>query len=100
MRAFSDLSGAVVFIADALDRDDRTSLAEACQAPLPADWVIERLLEQHEETPLPQLYEGKEFPENAQRFKLGGHDQELGHIHIDFIKSTNGWEISKIWMCR
>ena len=100
MRAFSDLSSAVVFIADALDRDDRASLAEACQAPLPADWVIERLRERHGQTPLPQLYQGKEFPEDTHRFKLGGHDKELGHIHIDFVKSTSGWEISRIWMCK
>ncbi len=100
MRAFSDLSSAVDFIADALDRNDNTALAQASWAPLPADWVIERLKERHEATPLPQLYAGKEFPQDAQDFKLGGHAQELGHIHIDFAKSANGWEIARIWMCR
>ncbi|MDB5306274.1 MAG: hypothetical protein JWO38_6350, partial [Gemmataceae bacterium] len=25
---------------------------------------------------------------------------ELGHIHIDFVRSAGGWEVEQIWMCR
>ncbi len=45
-------------------------------------------------------YEGHSFPENVETFKLGGHDKELGHIHIDFLKRGENWVIEKIWQCR
>jgi hypothetical protein len=45
-------------------------------------------------------YKGRSFPENEKTFKLGGHDQELGHMHIDFLKHGDYWVIEKIWQCR
>jgi hypothetical protein len=47
-----------------------------------------------------ELYAEKEFPQDSWEFKLAGHGKELGHIHIDFVKSKAGWEIQKVWMCR
>ncbi len=42
----------------------------------------------------------KEFPCDCVEFKLGGHQSELGHIHIDFAKRDDSWVIKSIWMCR
>ena len=98
--AFSKLAAAVKFLADAIAKNDYGALAHAVHEPLPAPWVLVRLWEKHNTTPLPHLYAGWEFPVAAKSFKLGGHGKELGHIHIDFLKSRAGWEFERIWMCR
>ncbi len=100
MRAFSNLAEAVKFLAQVVSLKDYEALAQACHEKLPQEWVLERLQDLQESTPLPELYAGWEFPRDARQFKLGGHGKELGHIHIDFVKSKAGWEIQKVWMCR
>jgi hypothetical protein len=100
MRAFSNLAEAVHFLARVVSQKDYEELALACHEKLPQEWILERLQEVHESTPLPKLYTGWEFPVDSRQFKLGGHAKELGHIHIDFVKLNAGWEIQKIWMCR
>jgi hypothetical protein len=100
MQAFANLADAVQFLAEVLANNDYEILALVCREKLPQPWVLERLRERHESTPLPELYSGWEFPQNAKEFTLGGHDMELGHIHIDFVKSKKGWTIKEIWMCR
>ena len=100
MRTFDNLQAAVRFFAAALDNDDLDGLAAASRQPLPEEWVLERLREQHAATPLTRLYAGKRFPLFGRAFKLGGHDRELGHIHIDFVRAESGWELERIWMCR
>jgi len=100
MRAFSDLAEAVRFLAATVEGGDDASLADACHEALPPEWVITRLREQNAATPLVGLYAGRQFPQDARTFKLGGHGKELGHIHIDFVRSGAGWELEKIWMCR
>jgi hypothetical protein len=100
MRAFSNLAEAVMFLTQVISEGDYDTLAQSCRAELPKAWVLERLRERHESTPLPELYAGREFPQDVQQFKLGGHEKELGHIHIDFMKSKDGWVIQEIWMCR
>jgi hypothetical protein len=100
IQAFSDLASAVKFLAEVVSGKDYDTLARACREPLPQDWVLERLRQRHESTPLPELYADREFPPGRRVFKLGGHAKELGHIHIDFIRSKAGWEIKKVWMCR
>jgi hypothetical protein len=52
------------------------------------------------EKKLTEIFEGREFSEDATTFKLGGHDKELGHCHIDFVKNGGLWLIVKIWQCR
>jgi hypothetical protein len=99
-RVFSKLAAAVKFLAKVISAKDYETLARACREKLPQDWVLERLEDQHNATPLPQLYAGWEFPTDSRAFKLGGHAKELGFIHIDFVKSRTGWEFKKIWMCR
>ena len=98
--AFSKLATAVKFLAKVISEKDYETLALACREKLPHGWVLERLEEKHEATPLPELYVGWEFPKTSREFKLGGHAKELGYIHIDFVKSRAGWELKKIWMCR
>jgi len=100
MRKFSRLADAVRFLARAIEAGDHSALAEASRDDLPADWVLDRLRKQNDATPLVKLYAGRKFPAAAREFKLGGHDRELGHIHIDFVRSGSRWEIQKIWMCR
>jgi len=101
MKTFSNLHQAVCFIAATVASGDNGSLAEACREALPPDWILARLREQNTATPLVGLYAGLEFPQGAHDFKLGGHDRELGHIHIDFVRSGDGcWMIQRIWMCR
>lgn len=100
MRTFSELADAVQFLATAIETGDNRALAEASQEKLPEDWVLDRLREVNQATPLVKLYAGRKFPRGAREFKLGGHDKELGHIHIDFVRSRPGWKIQRIWMCR
>jgi hypothetical protein len=100
MKAFANLAAAVEFLAEVVSQEDYDALAGACREPLPPEWVLARLRQRHEATPLPELYAGWEFPRDAREFKLGGHAKELGFIHIDFVKSRAGWEIQKVWMCR
>ena len=99
MRAFSNLAEAAKFLAGVISQKDYDVLALACHEQ-PEERVLEGLRERHESTPLPELYADREFPQDAREFKLGGHAKELGHIHIDFVKSKAGWEIQRVWMCR
>ena len=52
------------------------------------------------ESKLVKVFEGREFPKDATTFKLGGHQKELGHCHIDFVKDGESWQITRIWQCR
>ncbi len=52
------------------------------------------------ESKLAKVFEGREFPKDATTFKLGGHQKELGHCHIDFVKDGESWQIARIWQCR
>jgi len=100
MPTFSKLAEAVRFLAAVLAQSDYDALARACHGELPQKSVLERLRQRHQQTPLPELYAGREFPQDGPSFKLGGHGRELGHIHIDFVKSAAGWQLQRIWMCR
>ena len=62
--------------------------------------VFEVLKEQDQRTPLIKLYSDIEFPQDKDKFKLGGHMSELGFIHIDFVKKDGKWYIGDIWQCR
>jgi hypothetical protein len=109
--AFQALSAAVDFIAQALDFGDHATLADACaedrQDPsgLPTHReyrlrAIALLADRHEQRSLRSRYSRRAFPIQEARFKLGGHGQELGHIHIDFVRSETGWQLENIWQCR
>jgi len=100
--AFLSLKEAVTFISSCLERGDLATLAGACLEGsgtlTPA--VFAQLQKIHKEIPLGTRYEKREFPADAESFKLGGHMSELGHIHIDFVKRSGKWCLSRIWMCR
>ncbi len=49
---------------------------------------------------LSQTFKGKVFPADKHIFKLGGHNKELGHCHIDFVKVKGGWQLARVWQCR
>ena len=109
--AFLDLSVAVDFIARALESDDYDTLADACVEERPAApglptprehrlRAIKVLAERHRGGSLRSLYTGRVFPAQDTCLKLGGHDRELGHVHIDFARSELGWRLIDIWICR
>ena len=105
--AFMSLKDAVAFIVECLDTDDYGSLARACvgrakRPPLllSSPGAFEVLKKRHRATSLVELYSGADFPQGDEWFKLGGHDKELGHIHIDFRKDRRGWFLEDIYMCR
>ena len=50
--------------------------------------------------PFVKLYADKDFPKQGETFKLGGHEKELGHTHIDFTRTKEGWVLSGIYQCR
>jgi hypothetical protein len=112
--AFIDLSAAVEFIAQALDTDDHERLADACVEefewredipglPMRREYRLREialLADRHKRSSLRLLYAGRSFPSQDERFKLGGHGKELGHLHIDFVRSELGWQLENIWQCR
>jgi hypothetical protein len=105
--SFNRLSEAVRFIADCLENDEYEKLYHNCveKGQFPDEYTffcfaMDKLKLIHEQTPLEILYAAEELPENSSKFKLGGHDSELDHIHIDFIKREGVWYIASIWQCR
>jgi hypothetical protein len=100
MVRFITLSEALAYIESALAPGDVERLAAASRRPLPAAWVLDRLREYNQLTSISRLYAAREFPRDTNKFKLGGHSSELGHIHIDFTTKGDGWELEEIWMCR
>jgi hypothetical protein len=87
---------AVSFLANALKQKQFAAVTEATKLKEVDAFYLEQLAEYD----LPTLYAGRSFPGEGDEFKLGGHDKELGHIHIDFVRNGDGWEINNIWMCR
>jgi hypothetical protein len=109
--SFKDLKGAVEFIAIALETRHYEAVADACvdERPRPSglpsarDYrlsAIEALASRHTGASLRSLYGRREFPDQATTFKLGGHDRELGHVHMDFVRAEVGWQLKEIWVCR
>lgn len=99
--AFIELSAAIDFIAGTLESGDHRTLADACLTEGPDSLrAIELLARFHAEKGLRSLYAGKAFPPKETRFKLGGHGRELGHLHIDFVRTGFSWQLANIWQCR
>jgi hypothetical protein len=101
--SFAILADAVTFIAKHVREDNYDALFEVCLDRPDKDSFIhcvKLLKEIDKKTPLPFLYAKASFPPKANKFKLGGHGSELGHIHIDFIKKKGKWFLDKIWLCK
>lgn len=63
-------------------------------------YIFCQMQELHQKLDFRRLYDGKSFPKDGKTAKLGGHMQELGCIHIDFLKYEKGWLLHDIWICR
>jgi len=96
--AFATLSQATAFLDSCLEAKDAKRLEDATLQHQSTSF--EALAKIHARIPLAKLYVGKEFPADRDRFKLGGHASELGHVHVDFLKRDGNWFLESIWMCR
>ena len=103
---FKTLSAATRLLDRALKTDDRKLLLSAIPASSTTVFsqqpaVFEQLAWERERTgDLSKLYKDREFPATKDAFKLGGHDAELGHIHIEFVRDGDVWKLKDIWQCR
>jgi hypothetical protein len=111
-RYFQTLEAAVDFISGTLEAGTYDALLnqiEQSERQIARDssypdyfqkFVFSQLQNRHRKLDLRRLYSERSFPKEQQTYKLGGHMQELGCIHIDFLKVEQGWVISDIWICR
>ena len=105
---FESLESALSFLEAHLENDNAHELFDACVEGRASESlrpvIFERLKKIQAEIGLRKLYLDRSppcsFPANADSFKLGGHNKELGHIHIDFKKVNSNWQLNAIWMCR
>ena len=101
---FTSLPEALRWLDQKLELKDFTAIADSFASPLDATTIrinyIEALDTSLGAIRLAERYANRDFPIEKSQFKLGGHGQELGHIHIDFIRDKNAWKIDRIWMCR
>jgi len=100
---FPSLKTALIWLDLQLDAEDFESIRSTLRNPRPLDsqsGILRSLISARGSTPLAILFKDRSFPADKDRFKLGGHDKELGHIHIDFIKVDGLWFLDSIWMCR
>jgi hypothetical protein len=109
---FQTLSQAVDFIATQVEHEAiqgltrhfahirRANFQEPAYSEHFSKRVFPELKRVHQEKDLRALYRGRRFPENVQRYTLGGHMAELGCLHIDFERVQDGWILDEIWECR
>lgn len=84
-----------------LAADDYAALIAAQSDSSPSQLEsIKKLDAELGKSTLAKVFAGREFPKDATTFKLGGHQKELGHCHIDFAKAGDAWHITRIWQCR
>lgn len=62
--------------------------------------ALRLLREQLGDRTLAEIFAGREFDRSYAHFKLGGHDKELGHCHIDFVLKDHQWSLKRVWFCR
>ena len=112
IKRFHTLADAIAFISECVETNSaRVLFDQTVFAEQQAEKYVEHpdhfikftfptLLHKFQEIDFRTRYKDTLFPIEAERFKLGGHDKELGHIHIDFLKRGDAWVIEKIWCCR
>ena len=101
--SFENLEQAVDFIATSLETTNDTAIANACldiknQRSFNGALSVLRWI--NEKEPIQDLYANKSFPIFRKRFTLGGHNKELGHVHICFIKTDGVWRLEDIFECK
>jgi hypothetical protein len=99
---FDSVEKALTFVTSCLENDKLDELFRACATP--SDKVVfacdvGRLRAISEKVPLLRLYGNPTFPTKRSTLKIGGHSAQLGHIHIDFIKTDNGWSLQNVASC-
>jgi hypothetical protein len=112
IKQFHSLESAIVFISECVESDSAvilfnstvSSKSQEKQFFNEPDYFVEAtfppLKKQFQVMDFRIRYKGYSFPEDGKSLKLGGHDKELGHMHIDFLKIGDDWVIDKIWQCR
>ena len=111
IKYFCSLSEAVVFIAECIGNNSASELmAQLAHVGRPttmidypayfAQRIFPQLKQRHQEIDFRVRYKDQSFSVDDVRFKLGGHMKELGYIHIDFMKTDQGWVLDDIWECR
>jgi hypothetical protein len=60
--------------------------------------VIKVLGVRHQQRDLRERYQGKAFPDDADAFTIGSHND--GHVHVEFVRVERGWRLREIWLCR
>lgn len=112
IRQFLSLESAIAFISECVESDSVVTLFNQTMSAENQDEKFFKQPDYFVKSTFPPLkkqfqvmdfrirYKGHSFPENGKTFKLGGHDKELGHMHIDFLKRGDDWVIEKIWQCR
>ena len=113
--SFEKLSEAVAFLASHLEQDDVEAIAFQCTDSVHDEAraangsldprevrrrAIRELGRRHATLSLRWRYLGRSFPSDASEHKLGGHDKELGHVHVDFARTDGAWQLKEIWICR
>lgn len=101
---FPSLEVALIWMDQTLDAKDDIRLASAILAyqknPEAGIPYLNQLTNSRGNRRLSTIFKDRSFPKNAETLKLGGHDKELGHVHIDFLKIQNEWVLKDIWSCR
>jgi hypothetical protein len=102
---FAKLADALAFVQTALEKDDYAGLVSACAAGAKSTLAqhrapFEQLQTAHKAKPLAQRFGKLEFPRQQDTFKLGGHDSEIGNLHVDFVRVDGQWRLKDIWNCR
>lgn len=105
--AFRSLKQATVMLDGHIAARDRAALLAECKAYGGCEYfsghpeVFDLLVAAWNRVgPFENLYGDQEFPRTRDEFKLGGHQSELGHVHIDFVKRDGAWTLKDIWNCR
>jgi hypothetical protein len=114
-RRFETLEDAINFLVTNLDADDFETIADECRdAAMDTQRTsagfdsprlyrlraIQELGRRQAIRSLLSIYTDRQFPPDTDAFTLGGHDKELGHIHIDFVRDETSWQLKEIWICR
>ncbi|MCA6624241.1 MAG: hypothetical protein IM542_17060 [Pseudanabaena sp. M165S2SP1A06QC] len=112
VKQFHSLESAIAFISECVETDSTVELFNQTMSSESQEekffkepdyfvkYTFPPLKKQFQVMDFRIRYKGHSFPENGKTFKLGGHDKELGHMHIDFLKRGDNWVIQKIWQCR
>ena len=98
---------AIGFINTCLQQNDADKLYAAFTQETSEFWkdvLIEHLRSIQQTETLEQVFleDGKitSFPEQETILHLGGHSLRTHHLHIRLVKSTSGWVLEYILMCR